>query len=73
MVGVSIEVRDGAAHFVVAVRAESIQQAVSIVKGRYSGGDCRVKFPINPEGFLMSDTAARARLVGFERPDVIAA
>ena len=73
MVRVSIEVRDGAAHFVVAVRAESIRRAVSIVTGRYPGGDYRVKFPIAPEGFFVNDTAARAGLVGFEQPDVIAA
>ena len=73
MVKVSIEVRNGAVRFVVVVRAESIQQAVSIVTGRYPGGDCRVKFPIDPEDFFVNDTAARAGLVGFERPDVIAA
>jgi hypothetical protein len=34
MVKVSIEVRSGAAHFDVGVRAESIQRAVSFVKER---------------------------------------
>ena len=73
MVRVSIEVRNGAARFVVAVRAESIRQAVSIVTGRHPVGDCRVKFPIDPEGFFVNDTAARVGLVGFEQPDMIAA
>jgi hypothetical protein len=68
VVRVSIEVRNGAARFVVAVRAESIQQAVSSVTGRYLGGDYRVKFPIDSKGFFVNDTAARVGLVGFERP-----
>jgi SSS family solute:Na+ symporter len=35
MVRVSIEVRNGAARFCVAVRAESIRRAVRLVRGRY--------------------------------------
>lgn len=73
MVGVSIEVSSGAARFHVAVRAESIQRAASIAAARYPGGDCRVKCPIDPEGFFVNDAAAGAGIVGFERPDVIAA
>ena len=49
MVKVSIEVRDGAARFNVAVRAESVQRAVSIVRERYLGRSVRVKFPIDLE------------------------
>ena len=55
---VSIEVRNGAAHFDVTVRAESIRRAVSIVGGQYSSSDVRVKFPIDPEGFFVADRAA---------------
>ncbi len=73
VVEVSIEVSSGAARFHVAVRAESIQRAASIVAARYPGEDCRVKFPIDPEGFFVSDAAARAGIVGLERPNVIAA
>ena len=73
VVKVSIEVSSGAARFYVAVRAESIQRAASIVAARYPGGNCRVKLPIDPQGFFMNETAAGAGIVGLERPNVIAA
>jgi len=62
MVNVSIEVRNGAARFAVAVRAEGIQQAVSIAGRLNSGGDVLVRFPIDHEGFFVKDTAAPARI-----------
>ena len=55
VVEVSIGVSSGAARFQVAVRAESIQRAASIVAVRYPGRDCRVKFLIDPEGFFVND------------------
>jgi hypothetical protein len=58
MVGVSIEVHDGTAHFTVAVLAKSIQQALSIVAAQYPGSVAKVKFPIDPEGFFVEDPAA---------------
>ena len=74
MVKVSIEVRNGSARFSVAVRAQSIRRAVSIVEGRYATGDLRVKSPIDPEGFFASDPAAQeARTVQTEQPERIAA
>ncbi len=73
MVKVSIEVSSGAAHFFVAVQAESIERAVSLVAGRHPDWNCRVKFPIDPEGFFVKDSAARPEMVGFEQPDLIAA
>lgn len=39
MVKVSVEVRKGASRFAVAVSAGSAQRAVSLVQGRYPGGD----------------------------------
>ncbi len=72
MVKVSIEVRKGAARFSVAVHAESIAQAMSLVQRRYSGGGCRVRFPIDPEGFFSKDPA-RARIVETEQPAGMAA
>jgi hypothetical protein len=66
MVKVSIEVRNGAATFGVAVQARNIERALSLVQRRYPEGEARVKFPIEPEGFFVEDRAARARLVGFE-------
>jgi hypothetical protein len=58
MVKVSIEVHDGTARFAVAVLAKSIRQALNIVAVRYPGSVARVKFPINPEGFFVEDSAA---------------
>ena len=52
MIKVSVEVREGAALFRVAVQAESIGRAVSVIKGRHPDRDVRVVFPIDPEGFF---------------------
>ena len=52
MIKVSVEVREGAARFRVAVQAESISQAVSIVKGGHPDRDVRVVFPIDPERYF---------------------
>ena len=73
VVKVSIEVSSGAARFHVAVRAESIQRAASIVATRYPGRDCRVKLPIDPESFFVNETTAGAGIVGLEQPIAIAA
>ncbi len=53
MIKVSVEVREGAAPFRVAVQAETIGLAVSIVEGRHPGRDVRVVFPIDPEDFFL--------------------
>jgi hypothetical protein len=58
MVKVSIEVHDGTARFAVAVLAQSIEQAMSIVAARYPGSVARVKFPSNPESFFGEESAA---------------
>jgi hypothetical protein len=60
MIKVSMEVREGAALFRVAVQAESISRAVSIVKGRHPGRDVRVVFPIDPEGFFLGGSKKTA-------------
>ena len=73
MVKVSIEVRSGVSPFDVAVQAESIQQAVSFVKERYSNGNVRVKYPIESESFFVEDPTARTGIVGLEPPGVVAA
>jgi hypothetical protein len=73
VVKVSVEVRNGAARFNVAVRAENIQRALSLVRGRYPKGSVLVKFPIDPESFFVGDPSARAGIVGFERPEETAA
>ncbi len=73
MVKVSVEVRKGAVHFDVAVQAENIERAVSLVGERAPKGEVRVNFPIDSEGFFVTDPAAQARIVGFEQPKKIAA
>jgi hypothetical protein len=58
MVKVSIEVHNGPARFTVAVKAHSIDQALSIVAARHPSSVAKVKFPINPESFFVEDSAA---------------
>jgi len=58
MVKLSIEVHSGTARFAVAIKAQSIQQALSIVAARHPSSVTRVKFPIDPESFFVEDSAA---------------
>src|SRR5829696_3671506 len=69
MVKVSIEVHNGAALFKVAVRAQSIEQAASIVTGSYPGCDIRVKVPDRSRrlfrvGACTPDGESRGRAAG---------
>jgi hypothetical protein len=73
MVKISIEVRNRASSFDVSVQAQSIQQAIGFVGGRYPNADVRVRFPIDPEGFFVKDPVARARLIEVEQPGLRAA
>ena len=73
MVKVSIEVRSGAARFRVGVRARSIPEALSLVAGRHPGRSCRVKFPIEAEGFFVQELAALAGIVEVEQPEKLVA
>lgn len=68
MVKVSIEVRKGASRFVVAVQAESIRRAVSLLEAGYPGADLRLKCPIEPEYFFVNDAAAQAGIVEIKQP-----
>jgi hypothetical protein len=58
MVKVSIEVHSGTACFAVAIRAQSIQHALSIVAARYPSSAAKVRFPIDPESFFVENLAA---------------
>jgi hypothetical protein len=58
MVKVSIEVRVSTALFVVAIKARSIQQALSIAAARHPSSFTKVQFPIDPESFFVEDPAA---------------
>jgi hypothetical protein len=73
MVKVSIEMRYGAIQFSVAVQAESIERALRLVAVRYPKSDVRVRFPIDPAGFFVKVSTARARVVGLEQRDRLAA
>jgi len=73
MVNVSVEVRDGATYFNVSVKAQSIERAVSVVRGSFPGCTVRVKFPIDPEGFFVKESTPRTEIVGIDQPDPIAA
>ena len=71
IVKVSVEVRSGTARFRVAVQAESIQRALSLVGSSHPGRTCRVEFPIEPEGFFVEGPATRSGTV--EQPQELAA
>jgi hypothetical protein len=71
MIKVAVEVHSGTARFRVGVQAESVQRALSLVEGRFPGRKCRVKFPIEAEGFFVQGTATRAGMV--EQPEELAA
>jgi hypothetical protein len=58
MVKVSIEVHDGTARFMVAIKAQSIQHALSTVATRHPSSVTKVKFPIDPESFFVEASAA---------------
>jgi hypothetical protein len=64
MIKISIEVKSGAARFKVASQAESIEEALEIAKRYNSGKECKVVFPIDPEGFFVGDDLGRGGVVG---------
>jgi hypothetical protein len=53
MIKVSLEAREDAVLSRVAVQAESISRAVSIVKARYPGREVRIVFPIDAKEFFI--------------------
>jgi hypothetical protein len=63
MIKVSIVVHSGAASFQVAVRADSVERALSLAQRLHAGSDVRVKFPIDPGGFFVKDPATQVEMV----------
>jgi hypothetical protein len=59
MVEVSVEVRRGDVARRVTVRAESIERALELAKGRHGAEEARVLFPIDPEAFFAGGPPAR--------------
>jgi hypothetical protein len=55
MIRVAVEVREGASLLRETVSADSVRQAVSVMRERYPGRDVRVVFPISPEDFFLED------------------
>ena len=72
MVKVAVEVRSGTARFRVAVQAESIQRALSLVGAGHPGRSCRVEFPMEAEGFFVKGPPA-TRAASVEQPQELAA
>ena len=72
MANVSVEVRNGAAHFRVGVQAQNIRKALGVVGARYQTGEVRVEFPIEPDGFFVEGSAV-AEMVEIEHPEQLAA
>ena len=63
MIRISIEVRSGTARFKVSAQAESIEGALEIAKRYNPGKECKVVFPIDPEGFFVEDDLDRGGVV----------
>jgi hypothetical protein len=64
MIRISIEVRSGTARFKVSAQAESIEGALKIAKRYNPGKECKVVFPIEPEGYFLEDDLGRDGAVG---------
>jgi hypothetical protein len=73
MTKVSVEVRSGSARFRVSVQAESIRRALGLGAGRYPRGEVRLMFPVDPEGFFVSEPSVPTMAAGYERTYEVAA
>ena len=58
MAKVSIEVHSGTARFTVAIKAQSMRQALRLVTARDPSSVTRVKFPVDPARCFVEDPAA---------------
>ena len=61
MIKISIEVKSGSDRFRVASQAESIEEALEMARRYNSGKECKVVFPIDPEGFFVHDNETSSR------------
>jgi hypothetical protein len=73
VIRVVIEVWNGATHSGVVAQARSVREAANVAAAAYPNADVRVRFPIDPATFFLKDPAARAEIVGVERPEEVAA
>ena len=58
MTRITVEVRQGAARYRVAVRAKSIRRALEIVGRQNMGRDANMKLRAGPEAFFIRDVVA---------------
>lgn len=72
MIKLSVEIRSGSASFRVTVWAEGIEQALSLTRACYPGGEARVFFPIEPEAFFVKGIFPVSGVVQHEVPEEIA-
>jgi hypothetical protein len=57
VIRVSVEVHRGVTCFTASVCAESIEQALNVVRARFPGAEATVAFPIDPEAFFVRERA----------------
>jgi hypothetical protein len=72
MVEVSVEVSVNGAPLRLSVRAANIRRAMEMVEARYSPGDIRVVFPIQPDSFFSGAPGSRAERIALESSEVAA-
>lgn len=72
MIKVSVEVFSGSTSFRAAAWAESIEQALSLTKKCYPGGEAKVVFPIEPEEFFVRGIDPSYGMVHPEMPEQVA-
>jgi hypothetical protein len=69
VIQVSVEVGGDSGRFSASVRAETIEQAVSLASTRYAGSEVRVLFPIDPESFFVGDQGPAGVPISLEMPE----
>jgi hypothetical protein len=72
VIKVSVEVGSDGARFCVAVRAESIRQALAIAEDDYPAADIRLVHPIDPEAFFVEDLVTATGAIDYETPKISA-
>lgn len=66
MIEVCVEVSVNGVPLRLSVRAASIRRAIEVVQARYSYGDIRVVFPIQPDSFFSKKAGFRAERMALE-------
>jgi hypothetical protein len=68
VIRVSVEVHSERARFRIAVWAESIERAMSLVRAHYPSCKASIVFPIEPEGFFANGSVPLSEAVYPEVP-----